>query len=460
MFASLRSRLWLTYLLVVGVVLGTIGLALFLYVLRNPLASRETYLRLRVVSTILVARTRDITNPDLPVIQSLVEQIGRTNELRAVIYDAGGRVLFDSSSGTGQSLPTISWPPDFNRTSNAYRDNQGSTWLYIIRPLHGNGALLLAAPRPTTPMWAFLRDELLRPFVQAGIVALLLGLIMTFWISRWIASPLQRMAQGARAVAAGEYHPIKLEGPTEVRDFGRAFNEMVSRVQSSQQSQRDFVANVSHELKTPLTSIQGFAQAIQDGTADTQESIQQAAKVIYGEASRIHRMVIDLLELARWDAGSIEFERAPVNLVALVSGIAEKFQPIARQEDVTLFTEVQPVPIVMGDGDRLSQVFSNLVDNALKYAPSGGQVTIRMQQVNGQVEIRVADNGPGIPPEDLERIFERFYQVDKSRRAANERNFGLGLTIAREIVQAHGGVIYAENKDGKGSVFVVKIPLI
>ena len=142
-------------------------------------------------------------------------------------------------------------------------------------------------------------------------------------------------------------------------------------------SQRDFVANVSHELKTPLTSVQGFAQAILDGTADTPESHQQAARVIYNEAGSMHRMVLDLLDLARLDAGTLELQCAPVDLPALLNNIAEKFSPQAHAAGVSIQVESAALPAVMGDGDRLAQVFSNLVDNALKHTPAGGTITLR-----------------------------------------------------------------------------------
>jgi len=233
---------------------------------------------------------------------------------------------------------------------------------------------------------------------------------------------------------------------------------MTQRVHDSQQSQRDFVANVSHELKTPLTSIQGFAQAILDGTASTVEARSQAAEVIYDESNRMHRMVLDLLDLARLDAGTADLERAPFNLEALLKSVAERFTPQSREAGVKLVTEIRPLPGFIGDGDRLSQVFTNLVDNALKHTPPGGTVKLNARDEGGWVEVSVADSGPGIPPEELSRIFERFYQLDKARKGGPGRGVGLGLAIAREIIQAHGGTISAQSRIGEGSLFVVRLP--
>jgi signal transduction histidine kinase len=242
-----------------------------------------------------------------------------------------------------------------------------------------------------------------------------------------------------------------------VQELARSFNEMSIRVQTTQQSQRDFVANVSHDLKTPLTSIQGFAQAIMDGTASTPEELSQAAGVIYSEADRMHRMVLDLLELARMDAGIADFKRQPVDLASLLRGLVEKLSPQAHQAQVNLRAEIGPLTTLTGDEDRLVQAFANLVDNALKFTPANGEVVIRAGQAAGQVEVSISDTGPGIPAEDLPRIFDRFYQTDKSR-SRERRGSGLGLSIASEIIQAHRGTITIRSLPGKGSTFIVTLP--
>ena len=248
-------------------------------------------------------------------------------------------------------------------------------------------------------------------------------------------------------------------GPHEVQELTQAFNEMNSRVQASQKSQREFVANVSHELKTPLTSVQGFAQAILDGTADTPESRQQATRVIYDEAGRMHRMVLDLLELARLDAGTLDLQRLPVDLPALLNNVAEKFTPQARAAQLSIRVETTALPTVTGDGDRLAQVFTNLVDNALKNTPAGGSVTLRAALTGSEVQVNVVDSGAGISPEALPHIFERFFQADPSRPGGEKHGTGLGLAIVREIVKAHGGKISVCSAPGTGSTFTVTLPL-
>ena len=227
------------------------------------------------------------------------------------------------------------------------------------------------------------------------------------------------------------------------------------------------MVNVSHELKTPLTSVQGFAQAILDGTADTLESRQQAARVMYNEAGSMHRMVLDLLDLARLDAGILELKFAPVDLPALLNNVAEKFSPQAHAAGVFIQVESATLPAVMGDGDRLAQVFSNLVDNALKHTPAGGIVTLRARLTGSsaspgtgsEVQVDVADTDAGIPAEALPHIFDRFYQADPARPGGEKHRTGLGLAIVKEIVGAHSGKISVRSTPVAGSLFTVTLPL-
>ncbi len=233
---------------------------------------------------------------------------------------------------------------------------------------------------------------------------------------------------------------------------------MVERVRSTQQGQRDFVANVSHEMKTPLTSIQGFAQAILDGTASDSQAQQHAASVIHEESGRLTRLVDDLLDLARLDAGQVTFAHAEVDLNALVARVIDRLSLRAGEKSIQLENGVRGLPAITGDGDRLAQVLTNLIDNAIKHTPVGGRVTIRGEGRGDQVRVHVEDSGPGIPPDELPRIFERFYQVDKARRGGEGRGSGLGLAISREIVQAHGGRLEAASAPGRGSRFTVTLP--
>jgi signal transduction histidine kinase len=229
---------------------------------------------------------------------------------------------------------------------------------------------------------------------------------------------------------------------------------MTREVQASQKVQQDFMVNVSHDLKTPLTSIQGYSQAIMDGA--TPDPVQSAG-IIYEEATRLNRMVADITDLARLQDGQLAMNRVDLDVSQIVQAIGQRLAIVAEKKEIDLQVEADPMPHVHGDGDRLAQVITNLVSNAIKYTPRGGKVRVKTQINNGGVEIIVSDTGIGIPKEDLPRIFERFYQVDKAR--GPRRGTGLGLAITREIVQAHGGTISVTSA-GKnhGSIFTVWLP--
>ncbi|HUI88103.1 MAG TPA: HAMP domain-containing sensor histidine kinase [Anaerolineales bacterium] len=427
--------------------LGVVAFVLILFLLHNPVLYRQTFVQLRAADSLIANQS----NGD-------VSFIARSLNVRILTFDSGGILLTD----TDPSSPAISLPSQaiLARITQTVRDRTGKFWLYTLRQLANGDWLMVASPRPKVPVLALLTDELLAPILEGGAIALLLSLILAFVIARWIADPLQRLISAARAFPQGTAMPVDAGGPHEVRELTRVFNAMMTRVQASQKSQRDFVANVSHELKTPLTSIQGFAQAIMDGTVDTPDDRKQAAEVIYSEAGRMHRMALDLLDLARLDAGILNLQTSPVDIRALLNGIIEKFTPMASKAGVTLMARfANDLPPLYGDGDRLAQVFTNLVDNALKFTPEGGSIALRAVRDRNEIQVAVDDTGTGIPKEDVPHIFDRFYQADSARAGGEHHGAGLGLAIVHEIVAAHGGRISVRSAVGRGTAFIVHLPL-
>jgi signal transduction histidine kinase len=463
-FRSLRTRLLLTYLLVGGLVLALVGLSLLVFMLRNPYAAQLTYQRLEGVAETISQRERFL--PLLMRPQALQELLQRTDQaigVRLLVLDASGTLLADSRPDAAH-FTTSDLQAASAHTENfhqEFRDATNRRWLVAGHILSDESVLLATLPRPTLRSLQVLREEFLPALLQAAGVALLVSLLAAWLISRWVAKPLQHISQAARAVAQGDYsqQPVAT-GPKEVQSVALAFGEMMARVQSGQQSQRDFVANVSHELKTPLTSIQGFAQAILDGTASDEPAKRHAAQIIYDETERLRRLVEDLLDLARLDAGQVAFKRQALDLDALLSAVSEKLAPAAAAKEVHFDIALPPLPTIVGDADRLAQVFTNLLDNAIKHSPKGGTVGLHGEVDPTHVFIHVDDTGPGIPTEELSRIFERFYQLDKSRSGGRARGVGLGLSISREIVHAHGGRLIARSKVGAGSRFSVELPII
>jgi len=453
MFTSLRSRLWLSYALVITIALTIVAVVLLIFLIRNPVLSRQTQQQLHVVLNLVTANPRTYINAP-----NSLKSIAQTYNARILVFDPSRELILD----TAPEQPQIPFPRRnvLNRGSQVALDTNGDAWMYTFSRLAGGQVVVAAAPRPRVPVLSIFADELFIPIVQGGVIALLLSLILAFILSRWVADPLQQVVIAARTYPSDDIKPVAPRGPREVQALTRAFNSMIRRVHDSRQSQRDFVANVSHELKTPLTSIQGFAQAILDDTADTPEARKRAAQIIYDESGRMHRMALDLLDLARLEAGTADLKMSQVDMGALLRGVVGKFMLRAQKDHITLQANIpNDLQSLTGDGDRLAQVFTNLVDNALKFMPAHGQVMLSANRAGAEMEISIADTGSGVPNEALPHLFDRFYQADSSRAGGEKHGAGLGLAIVKEIVEAHGGKIGVRSQVGHGTTFTIHLPL-
>lgn len=454
-FASLRSRLWLTYAVLIAVALSVVAAIFLIYLLRNPFLYRQAIQKLSVVQGVLLARQEEWL--DLPVgqMEPLLARQGKALQVRILMLDTSRNVLLDTERDSAPALQVRR----LLRLNQTVYDAQGNAWLFNYKKMTNQTILILAVPRPRVALLNIVADELFQPIFYSGLAALALALFLAFWVARWVADPLQKVVTAASQFPGG-LQTLPLEGPQEVRELTGAYNLMTARVQASQKSQREFVANVSHELKTPLTSIQGFAQAILDGTAVTPQEREHAAQIIFDESGRMYRLVLDLLDLARLETGTADLKRAELDLGLLVTTVVGRFDLQARSAGVTLevFPSPQGLPALPGDGDRLAQVFTNLVENALKFTPAGGKITVQIARQAGGAEVQVQDSGAGIAPEALPHIFDRFYQADLARSGGENHGAGLGLAIAWEIVAAHGGKIIVRSAPGQGSLFSVWLP--
>ncbi|HEY62436.1 MAG TPA: HAMP domain-containing histidine kinase, partial [Anaerolineae bacterium] len=310
MFNSLRSRLWFTYALVIGVALGIVGIVFVLYFAKNPVQSLQARIRLQTAAETIFKRVSNIESIPLEQLQESIARADQAFDVRVLIYNQKTQLIIDSRQGEVPPLnlhiPLLRLKEGQQVSVLSKKDESGNGWLYLPKLIPNSMILVVATPQPAIGFWAALRsrgNDIFPTLRRAGLIALFFGLILAFWIAHWVSSPLQKMIQATKKISIGEYTDIPIEGPREVRSLANSFNEMAKKVRDSQQATRDFVANVSHDLKTPLTSIQGFAQALLDGTAGTPQAQKQAASVIFDEANHMHNMVLNLLDLARFDSG-------------------------------------------------------------------------------------------------------------------------------------------------------------
>jgi two-component system sensor histidine kinase BaeS len=301
--------------------------------------------------------------------------------------------------------------------------------------------------------------RLSRAALTAGLVAGVVSLLLALLISYQLLRPVKDLTQAARRLASGDLSQrVAARGSDELAVLGKAFNQMADALQNAQESRRALTADIAHELRTPLAVQRANLEALQDGVYPlTAENIG----AVLEQNVLLTRLVDDLRTLALADAGQLTLERVPTDFPAFVQRVAERFTPQAAARQIALRLETAPgsaIKPVLLDPLRGEQILNNLLSNALRYTPEGGQVTLTLSAYPGGVRLDVHDSGPGIPDEALPYIFERFYRADKSRSRI-EGGSGLGLAIARQLALAHGGSLTAANHPQGGAVFTLQIPL-
>jgi signal transduction histidine kinase len=290
--------------------------------------------------------------------------------------------------------------------------------------------------------------------VAAGFAGLLI-LVLGFWTVgrsvRRMFGPIGDVMEAAEQVADGDYSVrVRERGPGEVRRLGRTFNDMTARLQASDDVRRRLLADVTHELRTPLSVIRGSLEGIADGMYEADEARIAA---VLEQARLMGRLLEDLQTLSTAEAGALRLTREPTDLEAVVADVVAAFAPRAAASGVQLATSVGASPEVAVDPSRIRQVLENVVSNAVRHTPAGGTVTIGLSRRDDEIELTVSDTGPGIAAEELESIFDRY------ARSADSGGSGLGLAIARSLVEAHGGSIEAESPPGGGATVRVRLPV-
>lgn len=388
-------------------------------------------------------------------------------ENRLLMLDRQHRIVYDSaSSTTGPSQLSLG---DNRAVGRSYIQQTtfalgGSTYLGAAMPITPArdplGAAYVVLARSHHDVTSHASADLFPRLLVAGGASLLLALALALLLSRAMARPLSELAGAAEDIADGNYgRRVRVTGRDEIGMVGRAFNRMAEAVERARTLQRDFLADVSHELKTPLTSLIGFSQALVDGSLDTEEQKRRAATILHEEAERVLRMAQELLDLAKVESGHISIHPQEVDLAAMMDQEIEIIRRRAEGRGLRLAVEI---PSGLGpataDPERLHQILENLLDNAAKYATEGTMVSVAVTPGDGDLTLTVA-NQLGVHRPDPDRMFHRFYRADPSR-ASGAGGVGLGLAISQELAIAMGGRLWATLDSGKDRLEVhLRLPV-
>jgi two-component system OmpR family sensor kinase len=472
---SIRTRL-LVALLATALV-SAVGLSAYFlhelesFALRKLEERLHTQARLTaalVAETVLADSSR-FGASDAAAIQRAFEQAAPYAASRMRVLDAHGVVVADSGGEPGVSYASR---PEVKRAlSGEYGaatriTESGRVALYVAVPIMAGDEIagVSYASSTTFSIVSLLSDYRMRlALVIAAFAAL--TFVLAEVLSRWLSRPLTELAAVASRFAGGDHSARAVPaGSVETRALGQAFNAMADEVERAiaelteeERRKSRFVSDVSHELRTPLTAIRGAAETLLDGDVPEDDQRQFLASIVR-EAERLTRLANDLLTLQRIEGATGELPLGRVMLKEVAERAAEALQPLTESRGVRV-TVTGDAPVVLGDADRLQQVVANLLDNATRVTPAGGTVEVRISASANDVALEVLDEGPGIPPEALPHIFERFYRAQISRDRSTG-GAGLGLAIVAAIVRAHAGAIEAANRPEGGSVFTVRLPAI
>ena len=453
MFSSLRFRLPALFLLgivVSGLIASVVALRLFQsYVLSRSKAD----LRREAIGLTEVFARQAIAANDTGVSPRISRQLERATGDRLFYV---GVSPFPDKGGASvgiERLPqnTVDWRSGKTVTFEFTPPGAKKTYLAVARPLKletqgpAFGDLIVAKPKTEL-------NRQLIPLLERLAIASLGGIfvagLLGWYLSRRITRPVLALSRATDEIARGSYDVDlpKVKGSGEIGHLAERFREMASRLSDAERQERNFLMSVSHELRTPLTAIRGHVDALREGVAEDPEARAASLDVIAREGVRLERLVGDVLDLAKLEADRFTVLKEEVDMERLCDQAYAAFGEEARRRDITYDKRFDAKPTILSDGDRVLQIISNLLSNAFRWTPDGGRVELELDASNGRVSVAIGDSGPGVPPEERERIFRPFWSRDDS-------GTGLGLAIAHELAGALGGSIELDSEPGHGSRF-------
>ncbi|MEW6276141.1 MAG: ATP-binding protein [Bacillota bacterium] len=456
MFRSLFQKLVLVYLIITVLLTAAASYSLSRFFAHYFLEQKQQQLIAQAakINTLTSEyRAGRISSGEL---RQALEAISYATNARVYVLNVRGETMAALEARTPAGLAERDLLHDIERilqgdtvvSSRRFISTLNTPVVFVGTPLKTGetvaGAVLFLAPL------TYIEEPLAavnRVLVKSALAIVAIAVVAVFVVSRRITRPVTSMGQAAERVAAGDYsQEVVVRGSDEIAQLARSFNIMQERLRETERMRQELIADISHELRTPLTTIRGFVQAMLDGVVKPAEQPQYLSLVL-DETTRLAGLVSDLLELARIQAGAVRLRIDLIDVPALLEEAADSFRLRAAEKGISLRTSVQPAVTVRADYDRLKQVILNLLSNAIRYTPPGGTVSLSATCDSSAVTFSVVDTGPGVPEEELTRIFEKFHRLDKSRDSVTGGT-GLGLSIARQLVMLHGGSINAQNRAG------------
>lgn len=416
---------------------------------------------------------------------SAADSSNASEELEDIIMAYKGQLGIDSSSrnyyilngttgavlaGSGSESGELTITPNIITAisgSEGYISDLSAEYMDVALPISGDSGKYIIYIVDNKSTVRDLSSALFVIIIEALLIGLAISAVLSLLLAKAIVTPLQNLTSAAERVAGGDFSQKPAsDSKDEIGVLTRTFDGMAGQLEDtldhlrkSEQMRREFVANVSHELRTPITSIRSYAETLLENEDMPQDTETDFLGVIVKESDRMTNIVQDLLTLSKFDAGSIEFDFDRFPIEEAVNDVFNAMQLEAQKHKHRFTLEFKnELPYIMGDRARIEQVIMNLISNSIKYTPDGGKISVIAGKKEKTVSITVRDNGIGIPSEDIPKVFDRFYRVDKAR-SRESGGTGLGLSIAMEIVSRHGGNISIESKPGKGTATTVTLPI-
>lgn len=477
---SIFTKYFLLFAAIFLVVLSMLGTTLMLLV--NAYTQNESTKLLEdnvnsianTVNTTLIAQDmNDIYTVEKDMICTSLNIISNTINADLFVCDVEGNIIMCKEKAEAPPrhgrLPVCSYHDDVAIESYVLKSvyeggyvGRGAidgTLYYIVgKPIY-SGNSIIGSVFATTPNTAnTLTIAVMRIFIASALFCLSIAFIAIWHLTKSFVKPLKQMSTAAKKFAIGDFsYRVKITGDDELADLGKAFNDMADSLDTLESSRRSFVSNVSHELRTPMTSIGGFIDGILDGTIPRSKQ-DYYLNIVSDEIRRLSRLVVAMLNMSKIESGSFEMKPTNYDISEQIIHILLTFEQKIEEKNIEIqnLENLQPTYIV-ADTDMIYQVIYNIFDNAVKFTNEGGYINISMISTANEIEVHIKNSGIGIKSEELPKVFERFYKVDKSR-SLDAKGAGLGLYIVKMMVEMHGGKIWAKSDDDSSAEFIFRLP--